>query len=71
MKQPCQRECPGRSPTCHAECVRWAEWEEWKREEYARREVRYHADIHGAAQAQAVRRALKHAICRPGKSGKY
>lgn len=37
MKQPCRQDCPRRTATCHGACPEWAAWEEFKRQEYARR----------------------------------
>lgn len=38
MKQPCKQDCPERSADCHIHCERWAEWERYKKQEYARRD---------------------------------
>ena len=38
MKNPCERDCPDRSPVCHCECGRYAEYAAWceeKRQERA------------------------------------
>lgn len=35
--QPCHRDCPERTWDCKLTCPRWAEYEAWKQEEYARR----------------------------------
>ena len=37
MKQPCDRKCPGRSATCHAECEKYRQFAARQREEYKRR----------------------------------
>lgn len=37
MKQPCAKDCPGRSATCHGTCAKWAEWENYKTADYDRR----------------------------------
>jgi len=37
MTQPCPRDCPDRSPTCHATCRDWATWEAYKKPIYAAR----------------------------------
>lgn len=37
MTQPCKRDCPGRSPTCHAECEKYRRFANQQREEYKRR----------------------------------
>lgn len=29
MKNPCKRNCPNRSPTCHAECEDYLAFNEW------------------------------------------
>lgn len=38
MKNPCVKECPDRSPTCHGECEKYAAYAAWceeKRQERA------------------------------------
>lgn len=37
MKQPCEKDCPDRSATCHSTCPKWAAWERYKEQDYARR----------------------------------
>lgn len=34
MKSPCKKDCPGRSPTCHAECEAYLAFHEHNREKY-------------------------------------
>ena len=71
MKPPCTRECPDRSPTCHCTCERWQVYEDWKKAEYARREIEYRAAPFTIQLERAVRMSMKHEIRRPGKSGKH
>lgn len=37
MEQPCKRDCPRRSADCRRDCPDWAAWEDFKKQEYARR----------------------------------
>ena len=37
MMQPCKRDCQGRSPTCHAECEKYALFTQQKAESYKKR----------------------------------
>lgn len=37
MKPPCDRNCSDRTWDCKLTCPKWAEYEAWKQEEYARR----------------------------------
>ena len=32
MKQPCVKDCPNRSPTCHGDCEKYLEYFEHRRE---------------------------------------
>ena len=38
-KQPCKRDCPKRSATCHCTCEDWAEWEKSKNKRYLEKRV--------------------------------
>lgn len=37
MKQPCAKDCPDRTATCHGTCPKWAEWEAYKEKLYDER----------------------------------
>ena len=37
MEQPCRKDCPKRSATCHATCEDWQKFEAWKFANYAER----------------------------------
>lgn len=37
-KNPCKRDCPERSPTCHAECERYFKWREACKAEQAEKD---------------------------------
>lgn len=37
MTQPCKRDCPGRSPTCHTVCEKYKAYADQQREDYKRR----------------------------------
>jgi len=37
MKQPCQRDCPNRSPTCRKDCEAYKEYRKFKEAEYESR----------------------------------
>ena len=37
MTQPCKRDCPGRSQTCHTECEKYKAYTDQQREDYKRR----------------------------------
>ena len=45
MKQPCEKDCEGRSSDCHAICPKWKEWEKWKFEDYNKKH--FEKDIEG------------------------
>lgn len=32
MRNPCKKDCPGRSPTCHAECGAYLDFYAWCKE---------------------------------------
>lgn len=53
MRQPCKRDCPGRSPTCHAECEKYKAYTEQQREDYKRRVFEFEV---ACAQMDAQRR---------------
>ena len=38
-KQPCQKDCPGRTPECKKACERWKAYERAMHEEYKQRVV--------------------------------
>ena len=38
MKNPCQKDCPDRTPGCKIECSRWAEYQEALQEARERRD---------------------------------
>ena len=44
--QPCKRDCQGRSPTCHAECEKYARFTQKKEESYKKRML--DSDVKGA-----------------------
>lgn len=56
MKQPCDRSCPGRSPTCHAECEKYRAYAEQQREDYKRRVFEFEV---ACAQMDAQRRMTR------------
>lgn len=37
MTQPCKRDCPGRTATCHTECEKYRQFVDQQRDEYKRR----------------------------------
>lgn len=41
--QPCRRDCPDRSPTCHAECEAYREFAARRAEIYRQRRIEYDA----------------------------
>lgn len=45
MKQPCKKDCEGRSGECHATCEKWKAWEEWKFKHYE--DEHFEKDING------------------------
>lgn len=45
MRNPCKRDCPDRSATCHAECVKYLNYYEWCKE--ARKRDRQRGNIDG------------------------
>lgn len=53
MKQPCDRSCPGRSPTCHAECEKYKAYTDQQREDYKRRMFEFEF---ACAKVDALRR---------------
>lgn len=53
MTQPCKRDCPGRSPTCHTECAKYKAYTDQQREDYKRRVHEYEVVC---AQMDAQRR---------------
>lgn len=58
MMQPCKRDCPGRSPTCHAECEKYLQY---AAENAAKRQERYlQGDVAGAVY-ESMRRMKKSA----------
>jgi hypothetical protein len=57
MTQPCKRDCPGRSLTCHAECEKYKAYTAQQREDYKRR---LHELEVGLAQADAIKRMQRH-----------
>ena len=47
MKGPCEKECPYRSPTCHAECERYLTFAEERKRIYAEKmKARNAVDLH-------------------------
>ena len=54
MTQPCDRKCPNRSPTCHAECDKYREFAAQQREEYRRRKL--DAEVTSAVCEGQIRR---------------
>ena len=54
MKQHCDRSCPGRSPTCHAECEKYRAYAEQQRKEYTRRKML--SDVISASVEGSIRR---------------
>ncbi len=56
MRQPCKRDCPGRSPTCHAECEKYKAYTEQQREDYKRRVFEFEV---ACAQIDAQRRMMR------------
>lgn len=53
MRQPCKRDCPGRSPTCHAECEKYIQFREQQQEQYKQRKFLHD---YACAKVDAVRR---------------
>lgn len=56
MRQPCKRDCPGRSPTCHAECEKYKAYTAQQREDYKRRVFEFEV---ACAQIDAQRRMTR------------
>ena len=55
MKNPCVKECPDRSPTCHAECEKYAEFAAWCEEERENRAKRNALKSAGPGLKRALR----------------
>ena len=54
MMQPCKRDCPGRSPTCHAECEKYAMFTQKQAESYKKRLL--DSDVKGAICDRQLRK---------------
>jgi hypothetical protein len=54
MMQPCKRDCPGRSPTCHAECEKYAAFTQQQAESYKKRLL--DSDVKGAICDRQLRK---------------
>ncbi len=54
MKQPCDRNCPGRSATCHTECDKYRQFAAKRSEEYNKR--RLEAEVVSAVCEGQIRR---------------
>lgn len=56
MMQPCKRDCPGRSPTCHAECEKYAMFTQQQAESYKKRML--DSDVKGAICDRQIKRKM-------------
>ncbi len=57
--QPCHKDCPERTWDCKLTCPKWAEYEAWKQEEYARRQEELQGKDYVSIRAtQIVRRRV-------------
>lgn len=53
MRQPCEKKCPNRTGTCHAECEKFLEYDSWNRTKRKERdkERKIHDYISDSVQA--------------------
>ena len=59
MKPPCDRNCADRTWDCKLTCPKWAAYEAWKQEEYARRQEELQGKDYVSIRAtQIVRRRV-------------
>lgn len=57
--QPCHKDCPERTWDCKLTCPKWAKYEAWKQEEYARRQEELQGKDYVSIRAtQIVRRRV-------------
>lgn len=56
MRQPCDRNCPGRSPTCHAQCDKYQAYSAQQQEQYKQRKFEH--DL-ACARVDAQRRMMR------------
>jgi len=69
MRNPCKQTCEGRTPTCHAECHKYAEWVEY------REAIKKAKAMDDSAEKVLAERSLKnvkfrHTLQKKGKSPK-
>lgn len=62
MKQPCVRNCPNRSGTCHKTCPEWKEYEAAKFEEYKQRQIEYNHRNESHSYRTATMRRFRNLI---------
>ena len=57
MKNPCQKNCNGRSPDCHATCEKYLAFYQHNREQNAQKEMEFLAErvLIGKSRATAAR----------------
>lgn len=59
VENPCARDCPDRTATCHAECEKYARffaWREEQRKKRAEEKTLEEAATHGMRRAMAIKR---------------
>ncbi len=57
MRQPCDRNCPGRSATCHTECDKYRRYAQQQQESYKKRILEF--DVN-SAKYEAQDRMKRH-----------
>ena len=60
MKNPCAKDCPDRKAECHGSCPKWQEYEDYKRQEYARRYLLQQSRVPTDSVEKAVRKCMNH-----------
>lgn len=65
MRNPCKKDCPGRSPTCHAECDVYLDFYAWCKET---REQERKQSITMDYIAKEVRKGKSKSLARKGKA---
>jgi hypothetical protein len=56
VRNPCKKDCPGRSATCHAECDAYLEFHNWNRKQYAERLKQQPAESYMNDQIEASKK---------------
>ena len=69
MRNPCKQICEGRTPTCHAECHKYAEWVEYREAIKKAKEMDYMAS-EVLARRPLQNEKFRHKLQKNGKSPK-